>query len=410
MKIGFLSIRDASRPTSASLHSFYEAKAFIDQGLEVHFLSPLVEKKSINLYLRRLLSRTLARKRFLPDREHQVLEDYARQIRRRLRQTPVDIILSHGTIPISLLDCPTPIVFWSDSTFAGMVGFYPGFTDLHPGSIAAGNRMEQEALSRAVLAFYSSEWAANTCRENYAVDAAKVQVVGYGPNLEREKPLSEVREMIQGRPREKCKLVFSGMEWKRKGGDWAIRLVGELNKHGLPTELTVIGCSPPKAGPRPDYVRWIGYLNNATPAGQLEYQNLLAESHFLVLPARADCSPRVLHEANALGVPCITTNVGGIPSTITEGTNGCMFPPTDEFVQRAANYVLETFCSDTKYNRLASKTIRHHKENHTWEKSAQAIMKAIEERIGQSSNGRQTAARWKQMRPTNEKRTQDPSF
>jgi glycosyltransferase involved in cell wall biosynthesis len=203
-------------------------------------------------------------------------------------------------------------------------------------------------------------------------------VVGYGGNLERENPLEEVHKMIQARGLTTCKLVFSGMDWIRKGGDWAVQLAGELNRRGLPTELTLIGCCPPSNESLPNYVRPAGYLDNSTAAGQREYQALLEQAHFLILPTRADCSPRVIPEANALGVPCITTNVGGIASMVLSDVNGEMFPADDDFVPRSADYILKKMKSEAAYRDLATKTIRDHKRKHTWGSSVQKILEAFE--------------------------------
>lgn len=378
MKIGFVSIDPASILTPASLHSYYEAKALVDQGMEVRFLSPLSTRHRPGLFLRRLLSRVLTGRRILADRDPSVLANYARQIARQIAETPVEVIFSDGTIPISLLDCRVPIVFWSDATFAGMLDFYPGFINLQRESVENGNRMEQAALSRAALAIYTSDWAAGTCLDHYQVDPARVKVIPYGPNLEKEKPLAEIDALIRARSMQTCQLIFSGTNWQRKGGDLALRLAEALNRAGLHTELAIIGCRPPLQKKLPSYVKVIGYLDPITAAGRREYEEHLARAHFLVLPSRADCTPRVIHEANALGVPCITSDVGGLPSMIRRDINGAMFPRDDQFIPASADYILGMMPSGTAYADLAARTVRDHKERHTWEISAHRVVTLLE--------------------------------
>lgn len=95
----------------------------------------------------------------------------------------VDVVFSPGTIPIAHLKTNYPIVFWADATFAGMIDFYPSFSNLCSRSIRDGNRMEQAALSKCSLAIYSSEWAAKTALDNYDVNPQKVKVVPFGANI-----------------------------------------------------------------------------------------------------------------------------------------------------------------------------------------------------------------------------------
>lgn len=372
MKVGFVSFENAAHLTSSSIHSYYEAKALQAIGLTVCFFGPLTLRRDPWLFIRRAYSRFFRGKRLLPQREPLVTEDFARQISEKLKEFPVDVIFSHGTIPIGGLDCPVPMVFWSDATFAGMVGFYPGFNNLEPVSLQHGNQMEQSALKRCSLAFYSSEWAARTCFENYKVDVAKVKVVPFGANLEKELPLQEIEKAIQARSVQTCNLAFVGTEWKRKGGNLALELTEALRRSGLQTELKIIGCRPPATVNLPDYVQVTGYMDTSTSSGQAAYQAQLARANFLVLPTRADCSPRVLYEAGAMGVPSLATNVGGIASIIEPEVNGGLFPPGEEFVEPAARFVLEAMQS-AEYQKMAVRTIEYHIENQLWEKSTKKI-------------------------------------
>jgi len=374
IKIGFVSLEDAARLTPGSIHSYYEARALQNHGFYVRCLGPLNLKQTPGLYVRRAFSRFFRGRRLLPEREPRVTRDLARQINNKLKGFPVDVILSHGTLPIGLLDCPEPIVFWSDATFAGMVGFYPGFNRLEPASLKRGNQLEQSALERSALALYSSEWAARTCLENYQVDAAKVKIVPYGANLANELPVREIEGIIRVRSMQPCRLAFVGTEWERKGGDLALGLVAALDRVGLQVELKIIGCKPPADITLPDNVQAIGYVDTSTPAGQNAYRAHLAQAHFLILPTRADCSPRILYEAGAMGLPSLTTNVGGIASIVHAGVNGNLFPSGEDYVDPAARFIQEAMQTASGYQELAIRTAEYHKENQLWEKSVDQIM------------------------------------
>jgi glycosyltransferase involved in cell wall biosynthesis len=306
------------------------------------------------------------------------VKSFAGQVARKMAEIPVDVIFSDSSIPISLLDCRVPIIYWCDATFAGMVDFYPGFSHLQRESIENGNRMEQAAISRAALAMFSSDWAARTCRSYYQVSPSRIEVVPFGPNLDQERSLGEVEKMIGERVREPLRLIFSGTDWQRKGGELSLRLAEALNRAGTRTELTVVGCQPFPGHNVPDYVKAIGYLDISKPAGIKEYEKQLSRSHFLVLPTYADCTPRVICEANALGVPCITSDVGGLPSMIRKDINGAMFPTDDGFVASSADYILGVMRPGAGYSDLAARTVRDYKERHAWEISARRIVTLLE--------------------------------
>lgn len=57
-----------------------------------------------------------------------------------------------------------------------------------------------------------------------------------------------------------------------------------------------------------------------------EINKLFVMADFLLLPTRGDCTPIVFSEANAFGLPVITTDTGGVAGIITDGENGFMLP------------------------------------------------------------------------------------
>lgn len=64
----------------------------------------------------------------------------------------------------------------------------------------------------------------------------------------------------------------------------------------------------------------------------------MAQSDFLILPSLADCTPVVFSEANAFGVPCLTTQVGGHTSIIRDDINGRTWA-RNNFVESCVSYI-----------------------------------------------------------------------
>jgi hypothetical protein len=184
MKIAYVTTYDSSDLHAWSGSGSYILRALQDVGFQTESIGNLKERTIWLLLsmLKRacysLLSRT-----YLRDREPRILMDYSNQVKRLLASINYDIVFSPGTIPIAYLQIEKPIVFWTDATFAGMIDFYPEFTNLCTETKKNGDRMEQLALSKCHLAIYASEWAANTAIQNYDVDPAKVKVVPFGANI-----------------------------------------------------------------------------------------------------------------------------------------------------------------------------------------------------------------------------------
>ena len=124
---------------------------------------------------------------------------------------------------------------------------------------------------------------------------------------------------------DKCRLLFVGREWERKGGEIAFETLLALERLGVPTELTIVGCEPPERFRHPN-LRVIAFLNQNNAAERAELENLYLKSHFFLLPTRAECFSIALCEANAYGLPILSSQTGGLGELVHEGTNGFLLP------------------------------------------------------------------------------------
>lgn len=70
-----------------------------------------------------------------------------------------------------------------------------------------------------------------------------------------------------------------------------------------------------------DSVEWLGHVKYQ------EIPELMKASDIFVLPTLSEGTPRVLVEARANSLPLVATNVGGIPSSVTDGFDGILVSP-----------------------------------------------------------------------------------
>jgi glycosyltransferase involved in cell wall biosynthesis len=376
MKIAFVTDYDSEDVTNYSGIGYYMGRALENEAVQVKRIGPLADLSPYFYKLKQLTYREVFGKRYLRDREPAVLKSYAKQLEEILSESDADLVLSPGTVAISYLECRQPIVFWSDATFAGMLDFYHSFSNLDAQSVVNGNKMEQSALSRAGLAIYCSDWAAKTAVANYEVDAEKVKVVPYGANIDVSHTREDMIELVKARASKCRKLLFLGVEWHRKGGDIALSVAQELNRQGLNTKLYVIGCEPPIKKPYPSFLEVVPFVNKGTREGMDRLISYLLQSHFLILPTRAEAFACVTCEASAFGLPAIIFNPGGLP--IEDHVNGHVMAP-DASVADFCELIVHYFDNFEEYRALAVSSYDRYANHLNWEMSADRVRSMIAE-------------------------------
>ncbi|NBV24518.1 MAG: glycosyltransferase [Proteobacteria bacterium] len=364
MNIAYVTADDPHNLKSWSGLSFYIAESLKPYGAKIHYLGPLESEVSPTLELRRRFWRLFG-KQVLEDREPSIVRGRGRQVMEKLKAMKVDLILATHTELLAEFESDLPIVYWSDSNFDCMLDAYPYFQNLNPCVIRRGHDYERRALERADLVFYACDWARDAAIKAYGVDPEKVKVIPFGANIQCDRTAADVDQLIAARPKDRCNLLFLGKVWARKGGDTAVTVAEELNKSGLPTTLTLIGSQPPEGKVLPSFVRKTGFINKSDPAGLKQFNNLIAQSHFLILPSRAEAFGIVFCEAASFGVPSLATRIGGIPTAVRDGGNGRTFPleaPATDY----ADFIRQQFANYSNYEALARSAFREFETRLNW--------------------------------------------
>ena len=349
-------------------------RAFQRTGLEIHTIDNLSDPYRKVFQAKRVFKNVIVGKNYLRDREPLTLRSYARQIERRLSRIMPELVFSAGTIPIAYLRSDKPIVFWADATFDGMIDFYPEHTNLCNETIRNGHQMEQGALSNCRLAIYSSDWGAESAIANYTVDSKKIKVVPYGANLRQFPSTEQVQRAISSRGSGICRLLMVGVDWHRKGGEEALQVTSRLREHELNAELHIVGCIAPKAVP--DYVRTYGYLSKRNREHNELLSRLFENSDLFILPSKAECAAVSVAEANAFGLPAMTTKVGGMGTVVKDGKNGRSFQP-ELFVELCSKYILELFSAKDRYYELCHSSFGEYRHRLNWDSAVLSVLKLL---------------------------------
>lgn len=378
MKIAYVTSYDARNVKSWSGTPFYMSQFLKNVSSGLEYVGPLKAENLSNFIFRskQVFYKFLLKKRYTRDADLLTLKDFAKQTEVKLKQLDSDIIFSPVSYTLAYLESKKPMFFWADATFAGLIDYYPFHSNLCKESIENGIAMEQSVLDKCRLAIFSSQWAATSALKNYKVDAAKIKVVPYGANIQCDRNLNDIKAILNSKPSNKCNLLFLGVKWLRKGGDIALEVAKELNKAGLNTKLTIVGCQPDVEGVLPSFVNSLGFISKSTEEGSKQIAHLLAEAHFLILPSRADCTPMVFAEANSFGLPCLSTDVGGIPTIIKNDRNGKIFSK-DASVAEYCKYILDLFANYSEYKKLAESSFHEYQSRLNWSVAVQTVKQLL---------------------------------
>lgn len=353
--VGYLSCQNYLSKNTFSGTLYFMRKALLGRPITVRNLGrsalfPVVSR--VEPKVRRLRNR-------MGWEASKALRAFCRNVEAELAKRPCDVIYAPvASAEVVELKTDIPIVFATDATPPLLRDYYQEYPDAEKFQVAY--QREQQVLDRCARAVYSSQWAADSAVEHFGVDPDKIRLIDFGANLDEVPTVAEATAHHASRP---CRLLFIGKNWERKGGQIAVDTVKTLRQRGVDATLTIIGCSP--ADVDPSYVTVHPFLDKHRPRDLRVICQLLLESTFFLLPTRADCSPIVICEANAFGLPAITTNVGGLPSIVREGVNGCMLP-FEAGGEEFADKIVRVLDHETMYKTLVTGAKSEYEQRLNW--------------------------------------------
>jgi glycosyltransferase involved in cell wall biosynthesis len=148
---------------------------------------------------------------------------------------------------------------------------------------------------------FRPELASRAMRDRLSQGHPDAPLLLYIGRLSAEKEIDRIKPVLEAIPGARLALVGDGPHRE------------ELEKHFADT-----------------HTYFVGYL------GGEELASAYASADVFVFPSRTETLGLVLLEAMAAGCPVVAANAGGIPDIVTDGENGFLFDPKDDYGAIAA--------------------------------------------------------------------------
>lgn len=215
---------------------------------------------------------------------------------------------------VSELETTSPIIHYSDATVALMEDYY--YNTVSKKGLIKADEVEKRTIDKSAINLYASDWACESALKDYQADKRKTFVVPFGPGIEA----TDVNHISDNGY---INILFSGVDWERKGGLIAVETVKSLNEKGLNCQLTI--CGPHNLSEELltcPYIKYLGFLDKNNTVDLERYIEAWKRADLFILPTRAECAGIVFSEAAEFGVPVLTTDTGGISTYVINDFNG----------------------------------------------------------------------------------------
>lgn len=194
---------------------------------------------------------------------------------------------------------------------------------------------EKKLMKRSDALIAVSKCTKKELTEFYDIDEKKIHVIYNGVDVEKFKPNKDragLRRELGLEEKQKI-ILFVGRLYQRKGLDTLLQSISKVIQDFGDAKFVISGEGHRQNKEKllkiaeklkiKNSVLFVGYFPDE------KLPDLYAASDMFVLPSRYESFPFTILEAQATGLPVISTNVGGIPEIITNNRNGLLVEPAN---------------------------------------------------------------------------------
>lgn len=264
-----------------------------------------------------------------------------------------------------------PIFCLGDGTFRLLKDYY--WKGVHPQVAKEIDHFDRIGINASTAEIRASRWAADSVVKDYGKASEHTYVLEFGANIDS----IDANPIFPYRGGE-LQVLFSGVDWQRKGARKAIETIEILNRRGVKAHLLLVGLKeiPERYRDHP-YITNIGFLNKNDEQQYRKYIETIRRAHVFLMPTTAECAGIVFSEASAFGIPSYTCLTGGTGSYVRNGINGYALPP-DADASDFADTIIGSL-NVAEQQRLHEGALRLYKERLNWDAWGRGLRKIIEQ-------------------------------
>jgi glycosyltransferase involved in cell wall biosynthesis len=194
---------------------------------------------------------------------------------------------------------------------------------------------ETKLMNRSDALIAVSRYTVGELTGLYGIEEEKIHVIYNGVDINKFKPRPDRAELRRkfGLEEEKKIVLFVGRLYHRKGLEILLHSIPPVIQEFGDVKFAISGTGYKKKEQSlrelakqldiEDYVTFLGYVPDE------KLPDLYSASDIFVLPAIYENFPFAILEAQATGLPVISTKVGGIPEFLADKENGFLIDPGD---------------------------------------------------------------------------------
>ena len=373
MKVGFLTSRETGNKRIWS-GTIYHMRKALEEHCEIIDIGPVEIRWFANFYFIDRISKIVFGRAI--NFQWTTLFSYLKSVKlnRQLEGVDLDIIICPTGSDLPYLRKKCPIIYVKDASFSQLVEYYAFSKPFFSFRKKQITRLDQLIYSKCDRVLFATDWAFSYAANSLSIDTSKLRVIPFGSNIKHN--YSQLKIAKKQYQKNKCNLIFIGVDWERKGGLIAYQTFLNLIQNGVEAELTICGCIPPK-NVNHRYINVYPFLDmNKTEDMKILIKEYI-KAHFLLFPTRAECFGIAACEASAFGVPTLATDTGGVSGVVHHGINGYLLPYNDTG-KDYASLIRQIMSDEKQYFELCQSSRKLYEEKLNWKVWAEAVSVEIE--------------------------------
>jgi len=271
------------------------------------------------------------------------------------------------------LDTDVPIIYASDTTAQLFNESYLEQQNRSRDFKEAQNSIEMQALKKCQYFLPATECGYKSALQDYKVPQEHVKIIEFGAHITPRTKISPKSTPTK----DSLQLCVVASDPERKQVPLCIAIAEELAQRGWNVQLNYIGEYHP-AITKSKLVNWSGRLQLGKTDDRDQHRKILSDSHWMLLPSKAEAFGIAACEAAHFGLPCAVSDIGGLPTVVKNGVTGLVLPIQADSTTYA-DALEKVMLNKKQYTEMSRASIARAVSTLSWDIWAQRVKDVVQE-------------------------------